>query len=70
MDLQSSGGEPVNSDNAYTPANFRTRFPQMTDDHRRQPDTPASSSPSLLRATTASQTPQTPTITLEIGVSG
>jgi hypothetical protein len=63
--LQTSGGEPLTSRNVSPPSNFRAHSPQIVG-HPLQPDTPARSSRSLLRATTTSQTPQTPTITLEI----
>src|ERR1035437_6513548 len=44
MDLQTSGGKPVTSDNANPPDNFRAYSPQIADYIRRQPDSPASNS--------------------------
>jgi len=43
MDLQTSGGKPVTSENALSPDNFRAHSPQTADHSRLQPDThPAS----------------------------
>jgi hypothetical protein len=39
MDLQTTGGNPVTSDNAYPPANFRAYSQQTPDVSRQQPTT-------------------------------
>ena len=39
MDLQTNGGKPVTSDNAYPPTNFRAYSQQTADVNRSQPDT-------------------------------
>jgi len=66
MDLQTSGGKPVTSQNTCPPTNFRAYSPQTAGDSRRQPDTPGSNSRSRRRATTWSPTPQTRAIMVEI----
>ena len=67
MDLQTSGGKPVTSENAYPPttsARIPHRQPTTTNYSR----TPAASnSRSRRRATTSSPTPQTRAIMVEMG---
>ena len=41
MDLQTTGGKPVTSENVSPPDNFRAHSPQIADDRRLQPDTPS-----------------------------
>jgi hypothetical protein len=62
MDLQTSGGEPVTSENVPSIDNLRAHSPQTAGESRRQPDTPASNSRSPSRATMLSPTIQTQAI--------